>query len=64
MKHYEKNYIFCFTDSYQWCICLLYTSALAAVAPGLRIVDNINMGSNPVSYTHLDVYKRQDENYL
>ena len=43
--------------------------AIAAVAPGLRIMDNINMGSNPnnlpdmrmrggatVSYTHLGDY--------
>ena len=33
--------------------------AIAAVAPGLRIVDNINMGSNPNGLPDIDVYKRQ-----
>ena len=32
---------------------------LGCVVPMIRLRDNIQLNPNPVSYTHLDVYKRQ-----
>ena len=46
--------------------CLLYTSShnlnMKSVPPGsLRVEEWTGLVTRPVSYTHLDVYKRQDE---
>ena len=41
-------------------LVLIYNSTLNALSLLLLVTISYNYGRNPVSYTHLDVYKRQE----